>query len=215
MKVENYLEYPLVIKEMKSASSKGVYKANTKEEAIKLIEYICRDGNENLIGKLKKYVKHVLKKNNSRFEDYKGIKRFLIQEFIHGLDSDWKVLVFGEKYYCLRRKVRQNDFRASGSGLFDFVEPPQALLDSAKVIFEKLDVPFISLDLAYDGKKTYIIEMQGLNFGPITLVNSPHYFSKVNNKWTKVEGVSDLEDEYANACLYYIRQIESKARDNC
>jgi len=46
--------------------------------------------------------------------------KFIVQEFIPDLSNDWKVLVFWDKYYVLRRKNRPNDFRASGSGLFSF-----------------------------------------------------------------------------------------------
>ncbi len=42
--------------------------------------------------------------------------KFIVQNFIDGLDGDFRVIVYGEKYYVVFRGNRDNDFRASGSG---------------------------------------------------------------------------------------------------
>lgn len=50
--------------------------------------------------------------------------------------------------------------------------------------FKKLvNIPNISLDFAYDGKKGYIIEFQGVYFGQSTHDYSQDYYLKENDKW--------------------------------
>ena len=46
--------------------------------------------------------------------------KIVVQEFIPGLKNDYKVLIFGSKYYVLYRRVREGDFRASGQGLLEY-----------------------------------------------------------------------------------------------
>lgn len=155
------------------------------------------------------YLKALYKKikgnlNPHYFEDEKYFGRIVLQEYVPDLECDWKVLVFGNKYYALRRNVRKNDFRASGSGLFAFEIPDDRILDYAKSVYEKMNVPFLSLDLCMDKNgKVYLIEFQGLHFGPYTLINSPHYFT-YQESWEKVEAKSALAEEYANAVASFI-----------
>lgn len=74
------------------------------------------------------------------------------------------MLVFGEKYYILRRKVRKNDFRASGSGKREFPEyltdVECQVLDLAYKAFCEIDTPLLSIDIAHDGEKCHMIEFQ-------------------------------------------------------
>lgn len=63
-------------------------------------------------------------------------RKFIIQNFIDGLKGDFRILVYGEKYYVVFRGNRDNDFRASGSGKLNFeTELPKGLLDYAKKIY--------------------------------------------------------------------------------
>ena len=60
---------------------------------------------------IKSYVRHpYFKKSNHR-------RKFVIQNFIPDLQNDYKILIYGDKYYVLFRRNRKNDFRASGSGM--------------------------------------------------------------------------------------------------
>jgi glutathione synthase/RimK-type ligase-like ATP-grasp enzyme len=58
-----------------------------------------------------------------------GLGRYIVQEFVPNLDGDWKVILVGNAGAVLFRGVRPGDFRASGSGLFEFREAPAGLLD--------------------------------------------------------------------------------------
>lgn len=139
-------------------------------------------------------------------------RKFVVQNFVPGLDGDFKVLVFAEKYYVLHRKNRENDFRASGSGRFSFErELPPGLLDYAAKVFEYFDVPFISLDIAAAAAEFYLMEFQFVHFGAYTLEKSPFHFVQRNGHWKLTEGPSILEEEFARAVCTYIRRRSASA----
>jgi len=131
--------------------------------------------------------------------------KFIVQEFIPNLSNDWKVLVYWDKYFVLRRKNRPNDFRASGSGLFSFDETvDQRLLDAAREIRQIFDVPMISLDLSISNNRVVLIEFQFIYFGTSTLEESPYYYENDNGNWEKKLGESSLEDIYSYSIVSYI-----------
>ena len=114
-------------------------------------------------------------------------------------------------YYILYRGVRDNDFRASGSGNFIFKEEiPNGILDFAEEVFEYLDVPNLSIDVGYDGNNFYLFEFQALYFGTTTIEKSPFYFTKKDSTWSIQREKSELEKEYVNSIVNYIERIELK-----
>jgi len=132
-------------------------------------------------------------------------KKFVAQNHIPNLQGDFKVLVFADKYYVLYRRNRTNDFRASGSGLFEHPESvPPIVLDFAKSVFESFQVPIISLDVALNGTEPCLIEFQCLHFGPLTLEDSRFCFVLRNGVWTKVDGQTVLEKEFVRSIVAYI-----------
>lgn len=148
----------------------------------------------------------------SRYPNYRRKShhrhKFVIQQFIPGLTGDYKVLVFGNKYYVLSRDIRPGDFRASGSGRFSFPDfPPHLLLDFSERVFKHFDVPFISLDLAVKSDQCYLLEFQFVSFGCYTLEKSPYWFERQDGCWKKHEGSSVVEEQFAEALS---RFIESK-----
>lgn len=206
---KNLISYPFILKEVTGAGSTSVFKIEDynalKQKVLKL-------------NKPHKYVKHIVKKivkkmifkkrYSSRYyaeDQFTG--QVLIQEFMKDLTEDWKVLIFGDKFYVLNRKVRDNDFRASGSGELSFIDPPKEVLDYAKDIYLKLDVPYLSLDIGFDGDKSNLIEFQGTHFGPYTLVNSKAYYKYQNRQWVKVKNVSILEEEYVKSTINYVENF--------
>ena len=69
--------------------------------------------------------------------------KFVAQELLPGLKGDYKVLVYGEKFYVLHRESRKKGFGASGSGRFRFHDVlPAGLLDYAESVFLGFRVPF-------------------------------------------------------------------------
>jgi len=195
--------FPVVLKSAEGFKSRNVYLIYNKKELFRTVKKISRT--VNLKEEIKDIVRKVYYKDFKRESFYR--RKFIVQDFIPGLDKDYKILVFGDKYYVLGRYTRKNDFRASGSGNFYFPENlPDGLLDFSEKIFSLLDVPVISLDVGYDSNNFYVFELQVVFFGTYTIEKSDFYFQKKNREWEKVRGKSILEREYALSMARYIRR---------
>ncbi len=208
IKSKNEIFLPGVFKTASGSTSSGVRKFSSKKELQKIIKKHCRT--KDLKYEMRDIARAIRHKNYKRESLYR--KKFLTQNLIPGLDKDWKILIFGNKFYVLERSVRKNDFRASGSGIFKFnKEIPDGLLSFAKRFFETLNTPFLALDVAFNGSSFFLIEYQMLHFGTVTLVNSPFYFEYSKDQWQCIESNSILEKEFAFSVCNY---LSSKADEN-
>ena len=198
------LSYPVVIKPASGAMSRGVAKANNPDELIKYAKKVSRSFNmkHDLLDLLRK-VKYGSGYHKESFFRLK----FVVQNFIPGLENDWKVLVYGNKCFVLYRGNRERDFRASGSGKFIFRKDlPDGLLDFAFEMKNHFKVPNISLDIGFDGKKFHLIEFQFLYFGTTTIEKSPFYFEKYDNSWLLNKGKCELEKVYVDSIVGLLRE---------
>jgi glutathione synthase/RimK-type ligase-like ATP-grasp enzyme len=202
---ENH-DYPLVIKSSFGSRASGVYKANSENEAIRKIKKISQT--PTFINS-----KRAIK---SLFNKYKYIpisnfrNKFIVQNYIPNLKGDYKILVYGNKYYPLERKNRKRDFRASGSGLFSFPkEVPLELLEYTLEVFNLFRVPFASFDIARNNDKFYLMEFQFISFGQYSLEKSNFYYRKNNNTWDRVHEKSDLENVFSEAVDRHLVLYES------
>lgn len=206
---DSNLEYPKVLKTISGAGSNGVYLVKNDSDLNSIRrKYFSNDVKRKLI---KAQRKLKLSKDQYKIYDYrfKGFNNFVEQKFIPNLDSDYKVLVFGDRYFVLKRSVRKNDFRASGSGLFEFVEAPIDVLEFALDIHKKLPNPVLSLDIAKSESGCHLIEFQATNFGPYTLLNAPYryIFTEKKDRWHKEENCKNLELNFAYAINWYIKNL--------
>lgn len=211
--VKNKLKYPLILKKINGAGSQNVFKLISQKELEKKIKKEIRIKNYYMSSLKRIYSKIVIgfKQNKKLYENYikedLNLEPYILQEFIPNLEEDWKILIFGKKFYVLNRKVRVNDFRASGSGRLAFIDPPLEILNYALEIYLKLDTPIISLDICMDkDKQCYLIEFQGLHFGPYTIINSEYYFELKNKKWEKIQKKSEIAIEYINSIIGYLNE---------
>lgn len=218
--VSDEISYPAVVKTAAGAGSIGVALANDETELGKIVSRMGKVSYTNMIFSAKRKVRVILgtikRKVLKIYIPPKVAKRekTVIQSFIPNLQCDYKVLVFGEKFYILRRKVRENDFRASGSGKLEFPEymtkKEYQVLDLAKKAYEELDNPLLSIDIAHDGEKCHMIEFQCLNFGPYTLQYSSCYYQYINGSWHEIREKSILEHEIVEAVNYHIERHKGK-----
>ncbi|MGI1804681.1 hypothetical protein ACRPK8_03005 [Exiguobacterium sp. TDN 0502] len=203
------IEYPAILKTVNGSSSRGVYKVQNKME---LINTVKKNSQETIKSKALFYLKKnfiskiTAKYNDDYFKESKNIKRFVLQEFAEGNNEDWKVLIFDSKYFVLNRKAKKGDFKASGSGIRNFNDPSEELLSYAKYIFDKLDVPFISMDIVVTNEGFELIEFQATHFGLYTIMKSSSYFTLENNIWTKINSTSDASIEYVNSIINYYKK---------
>jgi glutathione synthase/RimK-type ligase-like ATP-grasp enzyme len=203
------LKFPIVYKKSEGAMSKGVgisYTSNHLENKIKNISRTKNIFNE--LWELGRSFKHKGYITKSKYR-----KKYIIQSFIPNLDGDYKILIFANKYYVLKRSTKKNDFRASGSGIRNYSENlPTNLLNFAKDVFDKMGVPMASMDIAYDGTKFHLIEFQCVYFGTYTLIFSKFYweFDSTSNTFKIIHSDSILELEFARSVCYFIEQNQPK-----
>ena len=195
------LPYPVLIKRPEGSMSRGVSLARSENEAKKITRRVMKT--PFLRGKLRDTVRRFRHSNYVAESWHRG--KVVVQEFIPGLKNDYKILVFGAKYYVLYRKVKEGDFRASGQGLLEYRrEFPEGLLDFAEKCFGAFRAPQASLDIGYDGSRYYLFEAQYVCFGTYTIENSSFYFTRNEEGWTCVDGSSCLEEEYAESLARFL-----------
>jgi glutathione synthase/RimK-type ligase-like ATP-grasp enzyme len=210
--------FPVVIKAVSSSASAGVYLAKNKTDYDKLVKQagkilIGQSPLDLLINHFKKVVKKIIKLLDKSKEKYYWSLNttpvstpLVVQTFIEDLKGDYKILVYGGKYYLLFRKNRENDFRASGSGKFYDVpeEEHEALLTFAYKLTTEIDFPVLGMDVAYNGKEYFLIEFQMIDLGPITMQRSTFWYEFHDGKWIRFYGKSDLEEEFSRAIHDFI-----------
>jgi len=198
--------YPLVLKKLAGSGSKGVQLIYDEKKLKQEIEKLQPSLDIRYLIYLKERILNFFlrKDNKNKIEYFKDYDNYVIQEFVPNLKFDYKLLVFFDKYYVLKRNINNNDFRASGSGNFEFVNIEDSLLDYSKLIFEKFNEPFMSLDVCFNGKSYYLIEYQGIHFGPYTQIYAKGFYQKQNNKWNFIKEKVSLEEDIAYSLYKYI-----------
>ena len=83
----------------------------------------------------------------------------LFQDFIPNNSCDIRVVVIGDKAFAIKRLVRKNDFRASGSGFIEY-DPTQIDLRCIQISFETsvlLQAQCLAYDFVFDTKENPLI----------------------------------------------------------
>ena len=83
------------------------------------------------------------------------------QEFIEGNDHDIRVIVIGNKAYAIKRMVRKNDFRASGSGniLYDKALFDEKVIALSFNINQRLQTQCLALDFVFKNGEPLVVEI--------------------------------------------------------
>lgn len=203
--LKHNITYPVVIKSTEGARSDGVF-IGTDE-----IDLITKAKKVSVVGSNFERMKDVLRsiRHNGYKKESFFRKKFIIQNFIAGLSNDWKILVFGNRFYIEYRGVRENDFRASGSGKFKFGEEipipiPEGIFEYVELIRDTLDTPVLSLDVGYDGHKFYLFEYQAIFFSSYAQRMAGGYYAKSGGIFQYVREKNSLENVYVNGITDYI-----------
>ena len=200
-------EDDVVVKMASGASSLGVFLGKGYNDLLKKVKNASKTFHfkEDIKERLREF-KH---KNYIPVSRYRN--KFVTQNFIPNLTNDWKILIYLDKYYIFERPVRANDFRASGSGkeqyLFgDKANIPDGIFDYAKSIYDKLDAPILSIDIAYANKQFYTLEFQFTGFGTAGQQLSENYFSLQNSNWKSIYEKLELEQVFVNSIIGFLNK---------
>ena len=196
--VERFLRtapMPLVWKTPRGFGSRGVRLVRTRQEALSLAKRVLAE-------RVLRTERGLLRRVKERVRWERGIGRVLFQEFVPHCEYDWKVLTWGDVACGLKRRNRANDFRASGSGLFEFAEVPTDVLDFAYGAQLQLGLPWGSFDVLVQqkGGTLWLADYQGVHFGLTTALKAKfHYRRDDNGGWVRREGSVPVEAAMAAA----------------
>lgn len=192
----NSTDYPKVFKLKGGAGSSNVRLAKNKNEAIKLINkafgkgFAQFDRYENLKEKFRKFKSG----QEGLFGIIKGLIRLFIgtkfgneqypergyiyfQEFIPNNKFDTRVVVINGKFAAAERRfVRENDFRASGSGDFSYEGISDDIIKVAFDVAKKLQVQTVAFDFVIDNQQKPLIVEISYGFGVEGISNVPGYW---------------------------------------
>jgi glutathione synthase/RimK-type ligase-like ATP-grasp enzyme len=205
------ISFPVIVKGHSGAMGRNVFLAHTAEELMKTVRRRIAV-KASLRFRIKEYLRQYKHPGYRRESFYRS--RFIVQKFIPGLENDWKVYFFGERAFVFRRPViRKREFRASGGGYDNYsygrdAGAPDGLLDFGWSIFRALGVPFVSMDLAWDGRKFFMLEFQCVYFGTAGILKrySEEYFLRENEGWRVVANDGQVEKTFAGGVSWFVNQ---------
>lgn len=172
--------YPKVFKLRNGAGSDNVRLVRFEHEAVNLINRAFGRGfrQYNALSNLKERYRRYKIGKTSLKDVLKGIVRLVrtteysrvtgkergyayFQEFIPGNDFDIRVIVIGDKAFAIKRLVRRNDFRASGSGyiLYDKEHFDEETIRLAFEVSEKLKAQCMTYDFVFLEGNPLIVEI--------------------------------------------------------
>jgi len=217
------LRYPLVLKAIEGSNAKGVSLVhNDAELKQKIRSWEPGTGIWTRLGffrrkylRRKKYYAEYPDYNNridySQYRDYITPETgFILQEYVSELDHDYRISVFGDRYYVVKRMTRENDFRASGAKRFivDFQIDPE-MLDFAKEVYSRFKTPWLSIDIAQKNGQFYIFEYQALHFGINAIVKNRGFYRSENGDWQFIPGIHPIEEEIADGLIKFLQRQEA------
>ncbi len=173
-------DYPKVFKLRNGAGSDNVRLVRNETEAFRLIKkafgrgFRQYDSWRNLKERIRKF-----RMGKTDLQDVlRGVIRLIyttdydrvtgrevgyayFQDFIPQNDSDIRVVVIGDKAFAIKRMVRKNDFRASGSGTILY---EKELFDEETIrlsfeVSDRLKAQCMAFDYVYNGTKPLIVEI--------------------------------------------------------
>ncbi|NWJ51756.1 MAG: hypothetical protein HXX14_12925 [Bacteroidetes bacterium] len=189
--------FPKVFKLRGGAGSVNVKLVKNRTHAIKLIKRAFGKGfkHDSLVPALDLFNKFLVGKA-TLFSVFKGLLRpvkptlfskihgkergyIYFQDFIADNDHDIRVIVINEKAFAIKRMVRKNDFRASGSG--DILYEKELFDDKTlKLSFEmaeKLRMQCVAFDFVYQAETPMVVEIS-YGFSPVGYGPCPGFWDK-------------------------------------
>ncbi|WP_286845577.1 MULTISPECIES: ATP-grasp domain-containing protein [unclassified Proteiniphilum] len=192
--IEN-TDFPKVWKLRGGSGSSNVQLVKNKQNAKKLIRKAFRrgfsqfdrinhlkfryknfkSGKENFLAVLKGFVRLFI--GNEYSNNYTKEKGYVyFQEFIPNNKFDTRIVVVAGRAAAERRMVRENDFRASGSGDYNYEGIDLKAVKIAFDVSKRLNLQSVAFDFVYDGNNQPLIVEMSYGFGVEGISNVPGYW---------------------------------------
>lgn len=192
-----YCEYPKVFKLRGGAGASNVILVKSLKEAKRIINRAFGHGFPTFSKKV--YLKEQISKWKNGTQPFwgilKGLYRLFVlpkgvslmprqlgyvyfQDFIPNNYFDTRVVVIGGKYaFAERRFVRKGDFRASGSGIFDYTEINEDIIRSAFESAKKLRAQSVAFDYMIGENGEPLVVEISYAFGTHGISHAPVYWT--------------------------------------
>jgi glutathione synthase/RimK-type ligase-like ATP-grasp enzyme len=203
LKWANTSSYPKVFKLRGGAGSVNVKLVRNKKQCQKLINTAFGKGfrvTDKKNGIKDRFIKLRRDKNPDAFiHVLKGFGRLVFpkydermrgrdkgyiyfQDYITNNNYDIRVIIIGERAFAIKRIVRKNDFRASGSGniIYKKKEIPITCIKSAFKWAVKLDTQNVAFDFVFDNEKIMLVEIS-YAFSQESYLSCPGFWDKQLN----------------------------------
>jgi glutathione synthase/RimK-type ligase-like ATP-grasp enzyme len=170
----NNCEYPFISKENTNSGSRGVHMIKTKSQARKFVNTVFTTGKHTLTSYLRQ-------------------KNYVIfQEYTPNYDFDLRVIVIGNQFLGYYRHVPENDFRASGAGIYSKKEiPKEALLLAKRVRDAFPKTHMLAVDMLQDKRDDLF-----------KVIETSIFISVETSEQLKVDGVPGLY-KYKNGDFHF------------
>lgn len=123
------------------------------------------------------FIKSELKRNSKKEKDYA-----YFQDFIPNNKYDTRVVIIGSIAAAEKRYVRKNDFRASGSGIYDYDNINEEAIRIAFKISSRLNLQSVAFDFVIDANDNPLIVEISYGFGTTGIKNTKGYWDS-NLEW--------------------------------
>jgi len=194
--------FPKVFKLRGGAGSGNVRLVESKKKALKLINkafgkgFRQYDKYSNLSERWRKYrnnktdlldvVKGIIRVGyEPDFSKTIGNERGYVyfQDFIPGNNFDIRVVIIGDKAFAIKRMVRENDFRASGSGFIEYAKEnfDESVIKLSFDINNKIKSQCLALDYVFVNNHPLVLEIS-YGFSPEGYDSCEGYWDK-NLNW--------------------------------
>jgi glutathione synthase/RimK-type ligase-like ATP-grasp enzyme len=219
--IEKYeIPYPVVLKTLDGSNGRGVFLVDDEKSLRQKLKEITpaysftekldllRRKHFRFKKEAKGWPEYEPRDDYYRYAEYiRQTRSFILQEYIPDLEHDFRVLAVHDHFYVTKRHVRKDDFRASGSKLFDFeTGDVQEMLDYAAGIAKVFGMPYISLDIVKKAGKFYLLEYQASHFGMNVIKLSGGYYQREEDKWEYVGDKPDASAVLAEGLVRYVGQ---------
>lgn len=206
--IDKYSKFPLVFKLRGGAASINVKLVKNKTEAIRSINtafskgFKSHDTTNRMVENWNKFknekswtllretiagVKnHILPTNKQKLNLWTEKAYVYFQEFMPGNEYDIRIIVIGDKAFAIKRYVRKNDFRASGSGIITY-DKSAIDIRCVEIAFEtneKIRTQCIAYDFVFDQDNNPLIVEISYAFVAKVYDSCPGYWDK-NLTWHK------------------------------
>lgn len=119
---------------------------------------------------------------------------FVAQEFCRNNEGDIRIMVVGDKIFGFGRRNRENDFRASGSGIIEYLEElPKECVQSAYEVSHECGFVCMAYDFIKNNSGKHVIAEISYTFVSEPASRCSYYYSAAGQFSRKQENIGSVE----------------------